>query len=203
MRSDSPELLTRTQQARRDDIVRAAIAILNADGYAEASVDRIARAAGTTKSTVLYHFATKDAIYQEIVASLYRLGTAYMTERIVAAATWRDRLAAYVESNLRFIAENAAHVTAVHRITENSGHQTDWPDAIDPLAGMLSSGQATGEFGEFDPQTLALMVRAVVDAASFYFTAHPELDVDHHIAEAVALFDRAAAPAAPSRKDSK
>src|SRR5215467_12079979 len=107
--------LTRTQRARRDDIVQAAIAVLDRDGFAAASIDRIAMEAGTSKGTVLYHFKTKEAMYESVVAALYEAGAAYMTERILAAPGFRPKLHAYLNSNLQFIADNAAHVRAVHR----------------------------------------------------------------------------------------
>ena len=63
-----------------------------------------------------------------------------------------------------------------------------------PLRHLLASGQQHGEFGRFDPEVMALAIRAIVDAASFYFTAHPDLDIEHYIAQAVQLFEKATAP---------
>ena len=196
MRSDSESepRLTRTQRARQADIVNAAITLLDREGFAAASVERIAAEAGTSKSTVLYHFKTKEAIYEAVVVSLFQAGGAYMTERIMAEDNRRDMLRAYLSSNLHFIAENAAHVNAVHRIQENGGPPSDGSDAVAPLAHLLASGQETGEFGSFDPEVMALAIRAIVDGASFHFTAHPTLDIDHYISEAIQLFDRATAP---------
>ncbi|NEN07296.1 TetR/AcrR family transcriptional regulator [Diaminobutyricibacter tongyongensis] len=195
MRSDSEPGLTRTQRARQADIVDAAIAILDREGFAAASVERIAAEAGTTKSTVLYHFKTKEAIYEAVVVTLFQAGAAYMTERIMAADSRPDKLHAYLSSNLSFIAEHAAHVNAVHRIQENAGPSGDGSDAVTPLAHLLASGQETGEFGShFDPEVMALAIRAIVDGASFHFTAHPGLDVPHYVDEAIQLFDRATAP---------
>ncbi|SCW76594.1 transcriptional regulator, TetR family [Paenibacillus tianmuensis] len=184
---------TRTQRARREDIVSAAIIVINREGCAAASVDRIAKEAETSKSTVLYHFKTKEAIYDEVVTTLYQTGAAFMTERIMAVETCRDKLCAYLSSNLHFIAEHAAHVNAVHRIIENGGLKNDGTDAITPLATLLSSGQKAGEFGSFDPVVMALAIRSVVDGASFYFTTHPDLDLEHYINEAIQLFDKATA----------
>jgi AcrR family transcriptional regulator len=185
--------LTRTPRARRDDIVRAAIAVIDREGYGAASVERIAKEAATTKGTVLYHFKTKEGIDAAVVRQLFDTGAAYMTERILAVESPRDRLRAYLASNLRFIAEHAPHVNAVHRILEYAGPVEGLTDAVPPLRAMLSAGQAAGEFGEFDPEVMALAIRAIVDAASFHFTAHRELDVDHYINEAVRLFDKATA----------
>jgi AcrR family transcriptional regulator len=186
--------LTRTQRARREDILAAAIVVINRDGYVAASIDRIAREAGTSKSTVLYHFKSKDAINEAVVALLYEEGTAYMTREILAAEGHRDRFRAYLTSNLRFIAERASHVNAVHRIQENAGLQVDGSEAVAPLRNMLAAGQEAGDFGTFDPEVMALAVRAIVDGASYHFTAHPDLDIAHYIDEAVQLFERATRP---------
>jgi AcrR family transcriptional regulator len=188
MRSGSE--LTRTQRARRDDIVLAAIFVINAEGYAAASIDRIAKQAGASKSTVLYHFKTKEAINEAVVRLLFENGAAYMTERIMAEQTPRAMLRAYLTSNLRFIAENAAHVNAVHRILD-AGERIETDDGVAPLRRLLTAGQEAGEFGEFDPEVMALVIRAIVDAASYHFTAHPDLDVEHYIDQAVRLFAKA------------
>ena len=191
---DVPVRLTRTQLARRQDIVAAAVAVIDREGYGAASVERIATEANTSKSTVLYHFKTREAIDMAVVVALFSAGGEYMTERIKAEGNRRDMLRVYLDSNLRFIAENAAHVNAVHRIQQNGGPLDDGSDAVGPLAHLLRTGQAAGDFGEFDPVMVAMAVRAVVDGASFLFTAQPELDIDHVIEEAVRLFDKATAP---------
>ncbi|MGA4542528.1 TetR/AcrR family transcriptional regulator [Uniformispora flossi] len=199
MRSENAgRQLSRTRRARREDVVAAAVAVLDRDGFPAASLEAIAGEAGTTKGTVLYHFGSKQAVYEAVVAGLFDAGTAYMTARILAAEGHRERLHVYIESNLRFIAEHARHVSAVHRIVENSGRRVEDDTAVPGLAGILTAGQKDGVFGDFDPEIVALAIRAVIDGASFYFTANPDLDIDHHIAEAVRLFDRATAKEAVS-----
>jgi AcrR family transcriptional regulator len=128
------------QRARRDDIVRAAIVVLDRDGFASASIDRIAAEAGTSKGTVLYHFTSKEATYETVVTALYEAGTAVMTERILAAPTQVGKLPAWLSSNLRFVADNAAHVHAVHRILQGTGTQIDDPDAVTGLRTLLAAG---------------------------------------------------------------
>jgi AcrR family transcriptional regulator len=186
--------LTRTQRARRDDIIAAAIAVIDAEGYAAASIERIAKQAATSKGTVLYHFKSREAIDEAVVRTLYDSGAAYMTTRIKAVASSRDRLHAYLSSNLRFIAENTAHVNAVHRILNNTSAHIDIPDGVPGLRQMLTSGQQTGEFGSFDVEIMALAIRALIDAASYHFAAHPNLDVNHYIDQASQLFNKATAP---------
>jgi AcrR family transcriptional regulator len=185
--------LTRTQKARRDDILAAAIALLDREGVPGASVERIAEEAGTSKGTVLYHFGTKEAVYRAVVESLFSQGGEYMTERIMAQPTHRGKLSEYLASNLRFIADHREHVSAVHRIQEAFPGERG-PDTAAPLLPLFTSGQKAGEFGPFDAGVMALALRAVVDGASFYLGAHPELDVDLAIREVVQIFDRATSP---------
>jgi AcrR family transcriptional regulator len=186
--------LTRTQRARRSDIVDAAIAVLSQGGFAAASVERIAREAATSKGTVLYHFGSKEGVLEEVVRALYEEGGAHMTKRIMAASGARARLHAYLDSNLRFIASRPRHITAVHRILENQSTDAE-DDTVGPLRAMLTAGQESGELGTFDAEVVALMIRAIMDGASFYFSAHPNLDLDRHIAEVIRVFDCATAVA--------
>jgi len=183
--------LTRTQQARRDDIVSAAVNVLDAEGFAAASVERIAQAAHTTKSTVLYHFDTKEAIYREVVRRLYEQGHATMTAHADPATPAPDRLRAYLDANLRFIASHAAHVNALHTILENRLSEFTLPDGVAEVREILQAGQDRGEFGSFDPQVMAQAIRAVIDG--FSFRLGDPADIDHCIAETVALFIRATA----------
>ena len=183
--------MTRTQQARRGDIIDAAVAVLDAEGFAAASVERIAQAAHTSKSTVLYHFATKEAIHKEVVRSLYAQGEASMTAHVDPQASPREQLRAYLGANLRFIAAHAAHVNALHRILENRLGEYTLPDGVAEVRAILQAGQDCGEFGEFDPQVMAEAIRAVVDG--FSFRLGDPSDIEHRIAEIIVLFNRATA----------
>lgn len=166
--------------------------MLDRDGFAAATVERIAAEAGTSKGVVIYHFGSKEAIFEAVVAMLYGRGAEVMDEKLRVVSGHRERLHIYLDSNLRFIAEHVSHVNAVHRILENT-RMPDLPDGVAPLRDLLATGQAAGAFGEFDPQIVALTIRAAVDQASFSFTAHPGFDIDHYVTQTVQLFDRATA----------
>lgn len=53
---------------RREDILRAAKSVFFREGYALATIDRIAEQAGTTKRTVYDHFGSKEALFRETIA---------------------------------------------------------------------------------------------------------------------------------------
>jgi len=54
-------------EARRETILNAAKDVFFEEGYGQASMDRIAEAAGVTKRTVYAHFASKDALFAAVV----------------------------------------------------------------------------------------------------------------------------------------
>lgn len=200
MRSKESGGPSRTRRARREDLIAAAIQVISQDGYPAASLERIAREAGTSKGTALYHFASKEELYQAVVTTLFENGAAFMAERLRTAETPTEKLRTYLETNLRFITLNPAHVGATQRIVENSDtvQVLQLDDAAAPLRRLLESGQASGEFAAFDPQITALSIRAIIDGAAFYFLAHPELDLEHYISEIVALFLRSVQPTPPT-----
>lgn len=183
--------LTRTQQVRRADILAAAIRLIAESGFAAGSVVEVARSAETSKGTVLYHFGSKAALNEAIVESLFQSGRDYMRDALEGVASPRDRFRIYLTSNLRFIADHAAHVIAVHRILENAVAPNPAPDAVAELAALLLRGQQEGEFAAFDPFVASVMVRTIIDGASFHLTEAGVDDVDRQISEVVALLERA------------
>ncbi len=61
----------------------------------------------------------------------------------------------------------------------------------DDIRQLLIEGQRNGEFGEFDPHVLAVMVRQTIDAAGLEAALNPGVDLKAFAAELVAMFDRA------------
>jgi AcrR family transcriptional regulator len=53
--------------ARRESILQAAIDVFLRYGYKKTSMDDLARAAGLSRQGVYLHFATKDALFKEVV----------------------------------------------------------------------------------------------------------------------------------------
>jgi TetR/AcrR family transcriptional regulator len=186
--------LTRTQRARREDIVSAAIAVIDAKGFAAASVDRIALQAGTVKGTVLYHFKTKDAICAAVVAALYAQGASFMADRTQDTGPAGERLSIRLRSNLEFICAHVTHVRAVQRIIENAPqHRERIPDLVEPLSELLAAGQLSGEFAEFDPVIAAAAIRAIIDASAYHLANASDADVDHIFSEIIQFVGRATA----------
>ena len=183
----------------------AAIDTIAELGYGQASLARIAEAAGTSKGVIIYHFGGKDELIRDLAAELVARGAAYMRPRIEAEQTGMGMLRAYIESNLAFMAENRNHVVATVEIALNaraadgsrlfSGAFQD--RSVASARELLVHFQRTGEFrASFDPLVMARAIRAGIDNVASLLVADPGLDIAHHARELADLFVRAVSPPA-------
>ena len=191
------------ETARRAQIVAAAIDTIAELGYGQASLARIAETAGTSKGVIIYHFGSKDDLIREIVAELSAKGRAYMGPRLEAEPTGAGMLRAYIESNMAFIRENRNHVLAIVEIVFN-GRGADGRPLYDPasrlegaeaLRQLLAHFQGTGEFrADFDPDVMAMAIRAALDAVPPRLARDPQLDIGRYGRELADLFLAAIRP---------
>lgn len=186
--------LTRTQQARRLQILEATIAVINTTGYASASIATIAKQAGASKSTVLYHFATKEQLIAAVIGSIYEDSARFMRPHIDAATTLPAKLDSYIMSNIRYIAQHTAQIAAVHKIVSEQPIPEHTDASVRLLQQLFVDGQASGDFGSFDPTLMAVMLRQVIDAASLYILRNPSIDVERYAASICDMFMKATAP---------
>src|SRR5215831_7751151 len=110
----------------RARIVAAAAKEFAARGYAGGSVDRIARAARLNKAMIYYHFASKAALYREILNDMFGAVHARIAAVAASPASPADKIRAYVAGIareaearphfppiwLREIAEGGRHIDA-------------------------------------------------------------------------------------------
>jgi TetR/AcrR family fatty acid metabolism transcriptional regulator len=191
------------ETARRAQIVAAAIDTIAELGYGQASLARIAETAGTSKGVIIYHFGSKDDLIREIVAELSAKGRAYMGPRLEAEPTGAGMLRAYIEANVSFVRENRNHVLAIVEIVFN-GRAADGSPLYDPairlegaeaLRQLLAHFQGTGEFrADFDPDVMAMAIRAALDAIPPRLARDPDLDIGRYGRALADLFGAAVRP---------
>jgi hypothetical protein len=119
----------------------------------------------------------------------------YMEPRIAVAQTARDRLAAYIRSNLEFLEDHADYAVAAVQIVSNLSAGPD-DSADDTSVALLErffvTAQAAGEMRTFDPAVMAVSLRAAIDAAVLRYVDH-RIDLTEYAEELVRIFDRATA----------
>lgn len=190
---------TFTERARRVQITAHATDALAELGYAGASLGEIARRAGISKGVISYHYASKDELLEQLVADVYTRAGEAIAARVALESTPAGKLRGYLEANLAFIAAHPREIRAAAEVVVNLrrpsgelrfGAGSDDP-IVDHLAALLRSGQRAGEFRAFDPTSVALMLRAAVDAASVRLVADPEFPIDTYRRELIAIAQRA------------
>jgi AcrR family transcriptional regulator len=191
--------MTFIEQARRRQIMDAAIDVLARDGYGAASLAAIAEEIGVSKGVISYHFAGKDDLLRAVVADVLEEATAQMRPRIHAAASFAAALDEYITSNLDFIASRRHKILALTEIVNNmrpapgepppygEGHRA----AVAGLTDLLVAGQKAGEFGAFSAGYAAVALRAAIDAVGDLLRADPAMDVHEYGAQLAALFGKA------------
>lgn len=198
--SEGKRTRTFTEQARRAQIVTAAIATIAEVGYRNASFAQIARRAGLSSTGLIsYHFAGKDELIGEVVATVVADMGNFMTHRMTAAGRAADgfaaaALAAYIEGSIEFIDTHREQMKALTDIFISGGFSYgagNEQTAVSPLEEILRSGQASGEFRDFDPAVMATLIQREIDGLPFLLDMRPGLDVAAYGREVVTVFDLA------------
>jgi len=198
-----PETERRTfiENARRQQIVGAAIDTIAEVGYAQASLARIAARIGISKGVISYHFAGKDDLIKQVVIDVVEAGRAYILPRVFAESTGPAMLRAYIESNLAFMREHRNYMVAVVEILRNGAFTTDGGRRVDGrdvdaaahlLEEQLARLQAGGELrSDFDPGAMAVAIRATIDVVPHRLILDPDFDIDNYSREIITVFDLA------------
>jgi AcrR family transcriptional regulator len=199
---NSPDGRSRSfiEEARRRQIIAAAVEVIAEHGYAQASLARIAKHAGISKGVISYHFDGKDDLMSQVVTQLFVAGAEYMTPQLAGTEGRRAWLRTYIASNLAFIDEHRNFVAAAAEVMLNlrdgDGNLTfvdsgGEDDILTPLVAALQDGQRTGEFGEFDAVITAKLVRDSIDGIANRAVRESDFAVDAYTAELTRMFDLA------------
>ncbi|WP_024874114.1 TetR/AcrR family transcriptional regulator [Saccharomonospora piscinae] len=190
------------EEARRAQIVTAAVETIAEVGYHRASMGRIGARAGISRGLISYHFAGKSELIAQVVTTVYTDVATFMTPMIDAETTYAGELRAYIRSNLEYMRAHPARMVALVEILTSGGladlPEAD-PDAFDrqlrePLEQLFEAGQASGEFRDFDVTVMARIVRGVIDAVPTALSRDPDLDIDCHLREITTALDHATRP---------
>ncbi len=186
-----------TNQARRRQIVQAAVAVLAESGYAKTSFARIAGYAGLSSTRLIsYHFRGKADLMAAVVADVIGALGGHVGALVGSEESAAGQLRAYIQGVVGFIdthrAEMAALTEVMMGVGFDDGIKAD-ESATGHLERILIRGQQLGEFRPFDAAVMAVVVQRSVDGLPFALRADPTMDCAHYARELVTLFRRATA----------
>jgi AcrR family transcriptional regulator len=181
-----------TEQARRAQIVNAAIETIADVGYRQASFARIAKRAGLSSTGLIsYHFAGKQDLIQQIVGQIVGGIGRVLHERMQGQPTATDALSTYIAANIEYIAVHRTEMKALLDIFMNGAFQYDATTEapiLSHIEAILRDGQERGEFRLFDTSVMAAVIQRAIDGVPFLLELRPELDLDRYASELVTLF---------------
>jgi len=183
---------TLTEQARRAQIVAAAITTIAEVGYSRASFAQIAKRAGLSSTGLIsYHFKTKKDLDWEIVKEVYGRLTRHMSSAMANVADPQAGLVAYIQGLIGFMKADPQALQTMMGVVMHGGTEYDGDserEAVSGIGQILQWGQAEGVFRDFDVQVMATTIQRSLDGIPLAQMANPDLDLDAYARELIELF---------------
>ncbi|RRJ63473.1 TetR/AcrR family transcriptional regulator [Paenibacillus oralis] len=190
-------------EARREQIIEAAIRTLDEIGYVHASLAQIAKRAGISTALISYHFADKNDLMNHLLMKLVELSTAYVLDRVRPANTPEEKLEAFINASLAYQGTHPAHNTALIEIVFNARTPDNIPyyklddedEEEEPLARelktILEEGQFQGVFGDFHTGVMCKMIQGAISEYMLTSAHNKETDLETYSNELVKIVKRA------------
>ena len=162
-----------TADQRREQMLRAALEVIEERGYAESRIADVAERAGTSPALVIYYFKTKDQLLTEAMRfsedTWYEAGTRRMEQIPTAAGKLEEIVAmcclpeADTEPETSWVLwldlwSQAARNPEVASVRQKFDER--WRGLIGSL---VTEGQEAGEFGPVDAEDFAVLMSSLLD----------------------------------------
>ncbi|MBM7578549.1 TetR/AcrR family transcriptional regulator [Jeotgalibacillus terrae] len=158
--------------ARKEQIINAAIDALREYGYVNTSLSKIADKAKTSTGLLSYHFSGKEDLMNHTLLYLVEQEKAFIKEKVENEKTYTDQLMAFIDQGIAYRGIKRENTTALLEIVFNVRTPDNVPyfkGEITPedelnllLEKILSEGQKAKEFNEFDTKVVAMIIRGAV-----------------------------------------
>jgi TetR/AcrR family transcriptional regulator, transcriptional repressor of bet genes len=188
-------------EARRDQIVEAAIQTLDEIGYVKASLAQIANRAGISTALISYHFTDKNDLMNHLLTKLLERSTSYILERVHQESTPGDKLNTFIVASLAYQGTHLAHNTALLEIIFNARTPDNVPyyklsdEEDDPilqeLQQILREGQEQGVFGVFDINVMSSMIQGAIGEYMPISAITKKVELETYSSQLVKIVNRA------------
>src|SRR5688572_28300706 len=187
-------------EARRTQIVEAAIKTLDEIGYVQASLAQIAKRAGISTALISYHFTDKDDLMNHVLVNLLEGSTSYILERVRQESTPHEKLDVFILASLAYQGTHPAHNSALLEIIFNARTPDKIPyyklsdDEEEPLLyelqQILEDGQEQGVFGVFNVDVMSSLIQGAI-GEYMLSTVTKKVDVEAYSGELLKIVHQA------------
>ncbi|MEU0238346.1 TetR/AcrR family transcriptional regulator [Nocardiopsis sp. NPDC006198] len=187
------------EDARRRQIVTAAIAAIAEEGYSRASFVRIAARASISPGLITYHFKTKENLIREVLGHIDARLDRAMEGGPEPLEGFEDGLRRIVTGHVTYCASHPQEMVARREVLSAA-----LPPALQEhvargdeagraeLVGFLTEGQRHGEFRPFDPEVFTDALFAALSSAPRSVARRPAEEHGAYAREMADLFAEAA-----------
>ncbi|MBB5909238.1 TetR/AcrR family transcriptional regulator [Actinoalloteichus hymeniacidonis] len=182
------------EQARREQILRAATETIAEVGLAKASLARIAAHAGISAALISYHFDGRDDLINQVAAQVDTEIEQALEQRMANAASYVDALRGLITGFVHYTAKHRTQMYALYAIASSARARTGTSNRHDreaiaaSLSGLLIEGQQHREFRDFSVPVMAATLASVLESVPRELYSKPELDVDTYAEELAEIF---------------
>jgi len=159
-------------EARREQIIKAAVEVLKEIGYVSTSLSKIANKANISTGLISYHFSGKEDLMNNTLMYLVQQEWGFIKEKVEQKQTPTEKLIAFIEASLAYQGTNRINNIALIEIVFNARTPDNVPYYLideddddllnDLLQEILRKGQESNEFSDFHPQVIATVIRGAI-----------------------------------------
>ena len=166
-------------RSTRDQILDEALLCFAHAGYEGTSLNDIAAGVGIRRPSLLHHFPSKEALYQEVFEHLLGDWFDRLTTAIACSPAGWDKVELVLRTGFRFFADNPNYVRMVRREAIDGGEHLaiDLASVLRPMFDLAAEYfERQMEPGVFTPQDARQLLITGYGALLSYFSDEPFLE---------------------------
>lgn len=166
-------------RSTREQILHEALACFAQAGYEGTSLNDIAAGVGIRRPSLLHHFASKEALYQEVFEHLLSDWFDRLTAAISVPQTGWVKVEMVLRTGFRFFADNPSYVRMVRREAIDGGEHLaiDLASVLRPMFDLAADYfEREMAAGVFTPQDARQLLITGYGALLTYFSDEPFLE---------------------------